>query len=155
MTAAARLALDDCRQCLRMLRVEPEGPSWRVIWVATIALLRAVGHVLAKADAPKDVALQRIVDAKWEAMKASKPAPAIFWEFIESERNDLLKTYETAARTSVAVGGGKLGRPNSYDYRIGSGIFAGRDQREVVEEAIAFWDEYLLDIENTYRTANP
>ena len=138
-----------------MLRAEPEGLPWRVIWVATVALLRAVGHVLAKADAPKDAALQRVVDEKWKALNASKPSPAIFWEFIETERNALLKTYETMARTSVVAGGGKSGRPNAYDYRIGSGPFAGRDQRDVVEDAIAFWEQYLLDIETRCRTAKP
>jgi hypothetical protein len=38
-------------------------------------------------------------------------------------------------------------RPTVYDYVINSGPFRGRNQREVVAEAIAWRDGYLSDIE--------
>ena len=39
----------------------------------------------------------------WKGIKANKPEPMIFWEFIEKERNLILKEATFRAGQSVAV----------------------------------------------------
>lgn len=42
----ARMVLDDCRTVLEWLDSAADERSFRIYWVALVALLRAVGHVL-------------------------------------------------------------------------------------------------------------
>ncbi len=77
---------------------EEELPEWRLSWVAGLALLRAIGHVLAKVDAKTSLAHGEAITAIWQGFQADRAGSAIFWEFIEKERNNLLKTYSFGAR---------------------------------------------------------
>ena len=88
------LVLDDCRSGV-------PGTQGRVArylataWLITITLLRAVGHVLAKADSgSSDAGIA--IDKQFAELKARKPEPVIFWRFIEEERNNVLKVYRFA-----------------------------------------------------------
>ena len=86
-----------------------------------------------------------IADA-WDELKHSKPAPAIFWQFIETERNNIVKEYEIGAGQGVTVYLGQT-RPADNHYLINVGPYQGREQREVLAEAIAWWEEYLANID--------
>ena len=93
---AARNVLDDCRWALNRHTPVLEGEAFRVSWVALAALLRAVGHVLAKVDADQgDAHLKTAIADHWRKLNAGKAArePAIYWDFIEQERNMVLKQY--------------------------------------------------------------
>ena len=94
MTARARLVLEDAHFALRMHGVATYGPAFRTSWLGIITQLRAVGHVLDKVDGPTDPRLAKVVTERWQELNRSKPEPAIFWGFIESERNRFLKNYE-------------------------------------------------------------
>ena len=93
MTARARNVLEDCRTALRLLEDEKDLQRWRIHWVAALALIRAVGHVLGKVDGadPATAALAKAAYKKW---KSDAPEHEIFREFIERERNFILKEYE-------------------------------------------------------------
>src|SRR5262245_54808259 len=71
-----------------------ESATWRVHWVACLTLLRAVGHILDKVDGETDARYRAVVTAKWDDWHADKRATGIFWDFIEAERNNLLKEYK-------------------------------------------------------------
>ena len=100
-------------------------------------------------------------------MNSSKPEPTIFWGFIQSERNNVLKEYAVGAKVNVTVRPGTVHidlntrtqtvrnepQPNLYEYVTGPGPFEGRDQRDVVSEAIDFWDGYLKKVEREYEKA--
>ena len=60
--------------------------------MAALALVRAVGHVLDKMDANENGPRPglEVAYAKW---KANRDEHRIFWEFIEEERNNILKEY--------------------------------------------------------------
>ena len=109
MTAAARLVLDDCREALNELREDPTGSLWRRRYVACIALLRAVGHVLNNVDTKTSANHKAVIDARWQQQQNTKPKPEVFWSFIENERNLLLKEYGPVAgqNVTVFVGGGR------------------------------------------------
>ncbi len=84
----AREALEWCRYGhQKMMSGDPTGQDW----VLTIALLRAVGHALEKEDAKSDARVKKAQRSWWNTLKATKPNPSIFWEFIERDRNLLLK----------------------------------------------------------------
>jgi hypothetical protein len=93
MTQHARTVLNDCRTALQLLEEETDLQRWRIHWVAALALIRAVGHVLDKVDGrdPQVSAAARAAYKKW---KSEAPEHEIFREFVERERNSILKEYE-------------------------------------------------------------
>jgi hypothetical protein len=115
--------------------VDEEHTEWRLFWVAGIALLRTIGHVLAKADAATSGDHKQVVDRAWATWKATKSANAIFWDFIEKERNSLLKTYETGAKLSKGDDG--------YFVEFSG----GEDAFQLFREAVYWWRHQLIVIE--------
>jgi hypothetical protein len=148
MELRARIVLEDCRGALDDLddKYKLQGSKWRRRWAATLALLRAVGNVLKNVDKKSDSKLSDAIQMKWKDQENSKPNPAIFWEFIKKERDQLLKEYTTHAGQGVTV---RIGHPEGSvcSYRMQGGPFKGRDPRDVVREAIEWWDNYLKEIE--------
>src|SRR5262249_14267635 len=95
MTLVARKVLADCETAHQLLKKEKmESATWRAHWVGCLALLRAVGHILHHVDGEADTKQRDVIAAKWGDWHADKPANAIFWDFIEAERNNLLKEYK-------------------------------------------------------------
>lgn len=90
---------------------------------------------------------------RWSAdLLESNPKPEICWEFIVSERNLLLKEYQsyagqrvTAPRVLLALnlrtGEQKTTRLDTIEhhYTINDGIFMGRVHRDLVQEAFSRW----------------
>jgi hypothetical protein len=160
VTTAAREALEDCRGALEELADGMQGRTWRRRWVTAVVLLRAVGHVLDKVDGQQNDAHRQAIDSWWANLKASRPDPAIFWLFIDEERNLIVKEYRTRAGQGVTVqisgieinlrtGEQKVDPPLPaiYHYKINSGPFAGREQRELIAEAISWWEAQLSNID--------
>jgi len=103
MTIRAREVLEDCRQALDEIQDGVVGRQWRIRWIAAIALLRSVGHVLKNVDSASNPLMKRHIDEAWVNLVASKPKPTIFWEFIQKERNNILKEYRIRAGQGVTI----------------------------------------------------
>jgi hypothetical protein len=129
-------------------------------------LLRAVGHVLDKVDGEQTPAYRAAISAWWAGLKGTKPKPQVFWDFIEDERNTILKEYRTSAGqgATIPVGGIEFNLrtgevradqpgPTIHHYTVNSGPFAGREQRELLSEAIAWWESELDGIDQAARNA--
>ena len=140
MTAAARETLEDCRGALAELTDGVQGRDWRRKWILAVVLLRTVGHVLDKVDGSRSAAYRKAIDSWWSALKAGKPAPTIFWQLIDEERNSILKEYQTTAGQGVTVqlsgieinlqtGEQKVDppKPPVYHYTFNSGPYEDRD----------------------------
>lgn len=164
MTSAARETLVDCCGALAELIDGVQGRDWRRKWILAVVLLRTVGHVLDKVDGAKSSSYRAAIDKWWSGIKASKPAPTIFWALIDEERNSILKEYQTAAGQGVSVGGmfieinQRTGEqkvhptmPPIYHYTFNSGSYKDRDQREVLLEAIDWWEQQLSVIDRQAR----
>jgi hypothetical protein len=171
VTQTARLVLEDVEYALSKHRDTLQANAFRVSWFAVIGLLRTVGHALDKVDGETSVPMRRAIQEKYKLLKSSEPKPAIFWEFIEGMRNELLKEYELGVKRTltgynadksqvmmivdVGSGRGKYGAEdeagfnNRIDFvsRISTGTFAGRSEREVAEEAVIWWKQYLDEID--------
>ena len=171
MTSAARLVLSDARFAVEAHGEQLHGEAFRISWFAVVGLLRAVGHVLSTLDRNTSPEMRRSIDRHWSELQGSKPDPAIFWGFIEFERNRYLKNYEHGIlrrrvflssdnKTPIAldlansqagmmvqvVSAGSL--PNDVAHRsvvstIADGPFAGRSERQVAVQALDWWSEYL------------
>lgn len=161
MTTAAREVLDDCRLALAMLEEEVDLARWRVHWAAAVALLRAVGHVLDKVDG-EDPSIKRCAQAAFKRWKGPAPEHDIFREFIEPERNTVLKEHrfrhhpldEVALATDLDLGGAAQVFPlgeNLYRPFL-EGWRAGEDARDVLSEAIDWWEAELNAIDALSRT---
>ncbi len=146
----ARDVLDDCKHALGRLELESQPETFRVLWVAAAALARAVGHVLKNVDAKADPAVEKAVAEAWDRWQTDKGRNAIFWEFIEKERNQVLKQYELgffSGPVDVVAAGQQFIVGEHLFCPIAAGAYEGEDCRDVLQEAIAWWDKQLGRIE--------
>lgn len=154
MVQQARRVLADCKHALDLLQAESQPETFRVLWVAGVALVRAVGHVLQKVDGEQSPEMKKAVASAYASWKADKPGNAIFWEFIEEERNRILKQYEVgffAGPVDVLAGGEVHSLDDSLFSPITDGTFAGEDCRDVLELALGWWERQLTTIESEAR----
>ncbi len=162
MTTASRQVLEDCVVAVESLADNIQGDEWRRGWILAIVLLRAVGHVLDKVDGKQSPSYRSAIDSWWLKLNKSKPEPHIFWQFIEDERNNVIKQYRNPACTGVTVRpptlyidmktGEKWTDPDPplpvlYNYSISSGPFEGKDYRDILREAIDWWGHQLDTID--------
>ena len=164
MTEQARVVLRDCEFALRDLRSGANPPQWRTRWVATVACLRAVGHVLQKVDGPTSPDISMAINRAWADLNAKKPEPRIFWDFIEQERNNVVKAYQRAAKQNVTIDAGtvvasgagvQVVRPKiMFHHVMDGGYFHGHDPRDLVAKAIEWWRAYLDKIDDDVKRSS-
>ena len=156
MTTAARQVLADCRGALEEFADGVEGPAWRRRWITAVVLLRTVGYVLKNVDGASTDKHKAEISRFWANLKSTKPNPAIFWRFIEEERNTIVHEYQTNAGQGVTVQGRVFEinvrtrkqkvdppKPPVYHYTMNAGYYKDRDQRELIAEAIRWWEAEL------------
>ena len=68
----------------------------RLRWITAITILRAVGHTLLITDASRSPALRSEIDSAWKRWKSDSFQHLNFHEFIEKERNTILKEHHTS-----------------------------------------------------------
>ena len=177
MTSRARFVLEDARVALALHTQAKAGPAFRASWFAVIGLLRAVGHVLEKIDGASDSHLANAVSVCWKELNASRPEPAIYWGFIEGERNRFIKNYEHGITRLQIIRTGSSNNVLALDlanagkatqlvsvYNIlpelpdrsvisvlADGPFAGHAETHVASQAIDWWNQYLVKVESLAR----
>ena len=133
--------------------------EWRLYWVLAVVLLRAVGHVLDKVDGANNPAVKVAATALHKSWRAGDEN-SIFRDFIERERNSILKEYESEITDGPVPIMAHLQRHDGFDvirqflieeniYRpMGAGIFEGEDGRTLLDEAIAWWSRQLEAVDS-------
>ena len=153
MTITARKALRDLELASELLDIEESEKRFRLLWVSAISLVRGVGHVLDKVDSKRSPELKQAISKKYASWKNAPKENKIFFEFIESERNSLLKEYEFGFLSGpIEI----IATPENESFNIGEnlflpmseGVYAGEDCRDVLGEAIAWWNLQLHQIES-------
>ena len=166
MTDKAREVLADCKIALELLEGEEDLGRWRVHWAGAMALVRAVGHVLTKEDG-KNPARRPFIDAAYSRWKVDRSSNRIFWDFINEERNNILKQYQfnihPKKETNVVVvppaghfGAGEASQVQQA-FSIGENLYRpildgygeGDDARDVYREALEWWHKELTAIEES------
>lgn len=143
----------DAYQFLSRMNSPGDHQHWRLYWIAGIAMLRAVGHVLDKVDSKHSDLSKRIISDWWAANKLKNPA--IFFEFIEDERNSILKVYKFGAVAYPVTSSTISDRGLSYSelvekYGERKIIVWGDEQRDGIEltgYALRWWEDELRVIE--------
>lgn len=113
---AARAPLAAARLVAQRLEDHDDDTDFRINWVALCALLRTVGHVLDKVDGASSETHRRTILRRWQDWKANPEQYAILWEFIEDERNAILKEYRVGYQErDVWVG---VDGPEGYEAHV-------------------------------------
>lgn len=158
MTTMARQVLFDCQIALNLLEEETILYRWRVNWVAAITLIRAVGHVLDKIDGknPKIKKISKDLFISWKQGEEN----SIFRDFIDQERNNILKEYVFATHPlekvdvvlvsnlrdkegNIATSSEVFGIEDNIYRPLLDGYRNGDDARDVFLDAIKWWDRQL------------
>jgi len=149
----ARQVLDDCRKAHSLLEHEDDPQTFRILFVSALTLCRAVGHVLDKVDTKEDPRLKESVQRWWSELNSDKTKNAIFHNFIDQQRNSILKeyhfTHDDHAQAIIVL-------PSMESFSLGEllfcpiidGKYAGEDCRDILYEAIQWWAEQLDRLEN-------
>lgn len=162
VTLKAAEVLSLCRQIhfsLSTLDVDEERDEWRIFWIAGLCMLRTVGQVLDKVDARTSPLLAEVISEKWKTLKSDRDANWIFWQFIDKERDNILKEFQLGAVATPLVGLFSL--DDLPDVAPDLGELTGHIHWELMtddgmtaidlfEEALLFWSEYLKSIENEF-----
>ena len=154
MTAKARKVLNDCRYAHELLELEENTGKFRLLWVSCSSLLRAVGHVLQKVDAESNTHLKRAIEEWWKNLRESKDQHPIFFNFIELERNNILKEYELgmfSGEVNIIVGttGEAFTLTETMFCPMSYGAFEGEDCRDIALQAIEWWQVQIDSIEKS------
>jgi hypothetical protein len=162
----ARQVFNDADRARSLLTEADDEQKRRIFWLASIVLARASLHALVKVDATADVSLRTRINEQWNILNSSKPKPDIFWGFLELERNLVLKQFEFAPDLEngflmLEDGSGALLLENGARIALegffsikSDGPFKGKDGRKVLDEALAWVDEYISRFEKSTGDCN-
>jgi hypothetical protein len=120
--------------------IDSEHPEWRIYWIAGVALLRTIGHVLDKVDRKLSEDHAFAIQQAWTKWNAARQENWIFFEFIEKERNNIMKEYKFGAAL-----------PIDGDDRILSYDEGPDDATELFREAVYWWRDELDAIEKALK----
>lgn len=150
----ARRVLNDVIWLRDKLESETGYTEWRLYWITCVVLLRTIGHVAEKEDGRHDPKLYQASKVVFESWK-SGDEHLIFREFINKERNSILKEYATdqsegpipIVAQSIGLDGniadfGYLMEENVYRPMNG-GYYDGEDGRTLIDDAIIWWTTQL------------
>ena len=145
---AARRALRDAYRAkdeLSTALCSDNFATIRLRWITAITILRAVGHILRNIDASRSPALQSAVEASWKRWNSQPFQHLIFHEFIEKERNNILKEYRSSVFPSPSEKQNSLDAPEIYStILVGDRSYS---PLEAINSSIKWWEAELSHIE--------
>jgi hypothetical protein len=164
----AREVFKDCQHAADQLGKaidEQRLDDAKIFWFASLAMLRSIGHVLHKVDAKTyGTAFADQLKTRYEQWKQEP----VFADFIERERNIILKEYDSSLEVQSTTeddyllleNGGRLLLEDGGSIIIGTttittlikarGVFAGSSPLTVLSDALAWWDQELSHFEQTF-----
>ncbi|HHG3271602.1 TPA: hypothetical protein ACPVX0_004743, partial [Vibrio parahaemolyticus] len=161
----SREVYQDCihaKEYLEKAIEEGDYTQAKILWFSCVTLLRAIGHVLDKVDKHKyDVEFERELSQRFSKWK-SVP---IFRDFIDEERNQILKEYKSSVevnstkkvfalvtsdgrRLVTSTGQSLTGVSTLRELVKAKGAYTGASPITVLENAIQWWDTELLNLES-------
>lgn len=151
----ARRVLRDAELALDCLEQEQDSDRFRVLWVAAISLSRMVGHVLAKVESERSDLMRGIIERHWSEWRSNPTQHRVFHDFIEDERNRVLKEYEFGFLDGeIPVVTQSAGKAEAFLLEnllycpITDGTFVGEDCRDMLRQGIEWWKSRLQEIED-------
>lgn len=127
--------------------------DYQSIYIAIVTMLRSVGHTFAKADCEGDPTREAWCKLRWKVWKQEP----IFANFIEPNRNDLLKEFAGNLQLNSEAFGmpAFVAFPTTESVGYHVGCFEptkvcdhhGRLVLPLFKDAVAFWDRCLREAE--------
>ena len=114
--------------------IDEEHWEWKVSWFAGVALLRTIGHVLKNVDSRSSTKHAETINGFWHRWKTDRRAHWIFADFIERERNNILKEFAFGAALPALDDRRLLAYSNTDD-----------DAAQLFREAVYWW-RYQLEL---------
>ena len=161
----SRELYSDCvkaRDLLSKAVIDNNKTETKILWFACLAMLRAVGHVLKNVDAgQRSKAFQNDLASRYRKWKNDP----VFSDFIEKERNLILKEYESALGEEnreershlllesgdflLTESGQRLIIGTSITSRMvkSKGAYANSSPVDVVDAALQWWNTELNELE--------
>ena len=160
-TLHAWKVLEDCELAADQLDRAVQSHEWRIPYVACVALLRTVGHVLLNVDTRRDKNYNMVIREFLALTESDKQRFSIYWEFIKKERDTILKEYAFATEGFMDLPTIEVTDEKNGDFEVtgvfttdtllvgadSSQLYEGHDVRNLVREAIEFWTRSLNYIE--------
>ena len=116
--------------------IDEEHWEWRIYWIAGVAMLRTIGHVLHNVNSEKSPQHRKMIESMWAEWKANKDEHWIFFDFIEKERNNILKLFSFGATLPVSEDDRTLAYGNT-----------DLDAAQLFREAVYWWRTQLRELE--------
>lgn len=146
---AARRALRDAyvsRDDLQQAIAAGKHQRIRMAWIASITLLRAVGHVLSKVDGLRSKWIGEASNLEFARIKSDRFPHLLFWELIEAERNMVLKEYKASIFDKVPApeedGRSEVALMNIL---VGTDLYG---PTEAVTAALGWWEMFIERVES-------
>lgn len=119
--------------------------NWRVQYIGVCALLRAAIHLLSvDSKSCHNQAVANELRSEWNNIAENRDAHKIYWEFINKERNAILKEYHWSAYEAYLDKDGKTISP-TVDSSV-AGLLLVSDRSELRIRGGAYQDEDVLSV---------
>lgn len=140
------------------LETEEDATAWRIHWITCVTLLRSVGLVAHKVDGRTHPNLASACEQIFKTWKTGEEHK-IFRDFIERQRNLILKEYETGMSEGdipvMVTTEDPDGNRSGYGFTLGENLYRplkdcpweGDDGRDVIDEAISWWKREISKME--------
>ena len=156
----ARFVWEDAQKSIDMMEVSEDRQVVRIMYAASITLLRTIGDVLDKVDKPAlPKQAQAVISKQWEIIKCGRSGKrSIFWDFIKCQRDGIVHQYsvdpELLDSHVILVASNDSGEFLAEEevfcvdqFLLNDGPFSGEDARDLSREALVWWDQQLKEIE--------
>ncbi|MBS9721750.1 hypothetical protein JYU29_13755 [Tianweitania sp. BSSL-BM11] len=143
----ARLVLSDLRLAMRLFDealIRNNKQEIRIQWITCLTLARAVGHVLKNKDVLRSEWLRNAIEKNFNKIKEDEFHNLIYWEFINKERNLLLKEYGSAlSLDNPEYKGGEHSEVRHL--LIGDRSYS---PTEALKAAACWWQHHISEVES-------
>ena len=148
-----------CKYAIDRLKNEPiDYLDWKIQWAGICALLKTSMHLMRNSDAKSELPepLKKNLIQAWHKLEKNKAKYPIYWQFIDKERNNILKEYEYCPDVVIITQDGAIKNKipsllstmedgEKETLLIRSGKYKGRLALEVLTEAAQWTEEYIFD----------
>jgi hypothetical protein len=144
----ASLPLSDSEQATVSLACADFPLKWRLECVAAISSLRIIGHVLHKVDAQAFPEIREELRRRFNRWKLGQGDNQLFTDFIEPNRNNLLKLYQFPADDITAFAEDDEGMfPSGITPDVlCEGPFAGCNLVSLLRKSHSWWRSELNEL---------
>ncbi len=145
----ARQLFGDAHSALIQLQDAVDNPkaNWRVPWVAAVAILRGIGHVLKEVDGANDSEVADFMEKAWSSWKTDP-----LFQQLKTSRDKTLKVYDFGVTHHVSpVWSSRYQRPeDDPDARNCGFLFfegSAKDAVRTLWNIWIWWSEKLAQLE--------